>query len=482
MPPNAAAVRDPYDGARARLGTVLGGKWRLDALLGVGGTSVVYAGTHRNGNRAAIKIIRSPVTGGERARARVFREAQTANRLASHGAVAVVDDGVDGEDLFLVMELLEGRTLAAHAHDVGGKLPLGDTLRIAERVLEILAAAHERGIVHRDVKPENVFLTDAGTVRMLDFGLARVDDPSLGAEALTRSGATLGTPAFMAPEQARGRTREVGARADVWAVGATLFAILTGRHVHVGETTAELLFVAASTPAAPISMYRPELPSVITAVIDRSLAFDAKSRFSDAAAMLVALRAARLAFEEGDCRTDAPPVLGSTLEEDGGGSVDEDIGPSARTLSRTGRTRTTPRFVGAIAAVATVLASAALLVWPSKPRVPANNAIETTSVGPILSAAPLAPAPPSASDVESAVGIAPPSPAPTTNERPPTAMPAPQLAAAPPRRAVPRESRVVSSVALPTSPAPSATPPAARSAAPSVAPPVPVDALLDRRK
>jgi serine/threonine-protein kinase len=314
--------------ARSRLGEVIAGKWRLDELLGIGGQSVVYAATHRNGNRAAIKLIAAP---NELVRARLLREAYAANQLAAHGSVAVLDDGVQGDEFFLVMELLDGETLARHMLQAGGRLAPDEALPLVTAMLSTLAAAHSRGIVHRDVKPENVFLTRGGAVRLLDFGLARFEGPAASPGGITRSGTMLGTPAFMAPEQALGRTREIDARTDVWGAGATFFTLLTGRHVHDAEALGEMLVKAGSKPAPSVLVHLPFLPGAVARVIDRALAFSPKDRFADAGCMLAALNAARDAPED----STRPSPLAVTVPE----TVPS---PSAVTLPETGLSPSAP--------------------------------------------------------------------------------------------------------------------------------------------
>ncbi len=313
--------------ARALVGSMLAGKWRLDALRGVGGTSAVFAATNINGRRVAIKVLRPHLAASPSARARLRREAYLANKLADRGAVAVLDDGVDGDSVFLVMDLLDGETLRARARARGERLPLEETMDIADGLLAILDAAHRAGIVHRDVKPDNVFLELSGGIRMLDFGLARLDGWS-GEGTATGSHATMGTPAFMAPEQARGRTSEVDARADVWGAGATLFTLLTGRFVHEATTAAEMIFLAGTQPASPIAAFVPDMPGLIAQVIDRALAFSPADRWAAAGEMRAALHSARASASGGLARSAKAGAL-VTLPE--GSSPPRDLRPPART-------------------------------------------------------------------------------------------------------------------------------------------------------
>jgi serine/threonine protein kinase len=279
--------------ASARIGQVLRGKWRIDRLLGVGGMAAVYEGTHRNGKRGAIKLLHPEVSTDTDARRRFLQEGYAANRVEHPGAVSVLDDDVteDGS-VFLVMELLEGQAVSDLAEDrPDHRLDLATTVRIADQALDVLASAHERGIVHRDVKPENLFLTRDGAIKVVDFGLARVEEHQSGVSA-TRTGNTMGTPAFMAPEQALGNWSEVDARTDLWAIGATMFSLLTGRLVHQATNVQQMLLAAMTKPAPPLRSVQPEIPVGIADVVDRALAFDRDARWPSARAMQGALRKA----------------------------------------------------------------------------------------------------------------------------------------------------------------------------------------------
>jgi serine/threonine protein kinase len=164
--------------AGARVGTILRGKWRLDSLLGIGGMAAVYAATHRNGTRAAVKVLHEELTTILVARRRFEWEGRVANSVGHPGALQVLDDDVaeDGS-LFLVTELLEGETLEDRRLRLGGRLPQDEVLVAFDTVLDVLASAHSNGIVHRDLKPDNLFVTCDGRIKVLDFGIARRSDP-----------------------------------------------------------------------------------------------------------------------------------------------------------------------------------------------------------------------------------------------------------------------------------------------------------------
>ncbi len=278
--------------ARARVGQVLRDKWHLDVLLGVGGMAAVYGATHRNGSRAAVKVLHSELTINPHVRTRFLRDGYVANKVGHDGAVKVIDDDTaeDGS-LFLVTELLDGETLEDRRVRLGGKLSEDDVLAVTDQLLDVLVAAHANGVVHRDLKPENVFTTRMGAVKVLDFGIARLRELSTASTA-TKSGASMGTPAYMPPEQARGLWDEVDGRSDLWAVGATMFHLLTGRMVHGGRTANEQLLEAMTKPAPPLASILPTVSPAVAHLVDRSLAFERERRWPDAARMQEALRLA----------------------------------------------------------------------------------------------------------------------------------------------------------------------------------------------
>ncbi|AKF05391.1 serine/threonine-protein kinase [Sandaracinus amylolyticus] len=348
---------DPYlRVSKARLGKTVRRKWRLDALLGVGGMAAVYAATHRNGSRVAIKMLH-PLVATEEAKRRFLREGYLANSVGHPGVVRVLDDD-EAEDgaIFLVMELLDGESLESFATR---RVQLGapETLAVAEQVLEVLAVAHAKGIVHRDVKPENVFLCVDGRVKLLDFGIARLLEVSRGSAA-THHGFLLGTPAYMAPEQARGDWELVDARTDVWAAGASMFRVLTGHTVHRGSTHLELLMKATREPAPKVRDVAPAVPELVASLVDRALAFRKEDRWASADEMLESLREVHRALRYTDApklrariaatstvriELPAPPAVSaefdraSALESDPIGDTDDDAPTQIEAMSLTHR-------------------------------------------------------------------------------------------------------------------------------------------------
>ena len=274
----------------ARVGRTLKGKWRIDQLIGVGGMASVYAATHRNNKRVAVKMLHPELSMNVAVRQRFLREGYVANSVGHAGAVSVDDDDVTEDGCaFLVMELLEGETLDARWERKGRRFEATEVLAVMDQVLDTLVAAHERGIVHRDLKPENLFLTYAGQVKVLDFGIARVRELSAGASS-TQTGSLMGTPTFMPPEQARGLWAEVDGASDIWALGATMFTLLTGRYVHISRTVSEALVLAVTQPAPSVGSVGVALPAEVVALVDRALAYEKSQRWSDARAMQEALR------------------------------------------------------------------------------------------------------------------------------------------------------------------------------------------------
>ncbi|WP_437955059.1 serine/threonine-protein kinase [Sorangium sp. So ce119] len=273
------------------MGTVLNGAWRLDALIGLGGMAAVYAATHRAGARVAIKLLHPERARDKVDRARFLREKAIANTVNHPGIAAVLADDVteDGAP-FLVMDLLEGETLLQRWKAQRGPLPPAEVLSLSAQILDVLAAAHEKGVVHRDLKPDNIFLTRDRGVKLLDFGIARLRVPS-GQTSLVGLRA-MGTPAYMPPEQARARWDLVDARTDIWALGATMFSLLTNRYVQEAPTVNELFFLRMTCPIASLARVEPSMHPAVVRVVDRALEFAQADRWPDARSMQSAVREA----------------------------------------------------------------------------------------------------------------------------------------------------------------------------------------------
>lgn len=292
-----------------RLGTTLPGGYRLQAVLGEGASGVVYAARHPKRGAVALKILDPHLAAIPEVVRRFVREARVAELLEHPVAVPVRDHGTTelGEP-FLVMDLLRGRDLEAHVEE--RRVPIADALFVADRVLDLLCRAHGLGILHRDLKPANVFLEHCGSVRVLDFGVARLQNNA--ESSYTLAGAVLGTPAWMAPEQARGET--VDARSDLWAVGALLFFLLTGEPVRSAPSHLIELALATDTPAPPLAKLLPFADSALAALVDQALAFDARDRFATAGSMQAALRRVYESLHGSRVPLRLPTLLGRDLE------------------------------------------------------------------------------------------------------------------------------------------------------------------------
>jgi serine/threonine-protein kinase len=303
---------DPREVALKRVGQTLANKWTIDRLIDTGGMAAVYQATHRNGKKVAIKMLHPAIASHADVRDRFLREGYVANQVDHPGAVSILDDDqtADGAP-FLVMELLEGESLDSWMARVGEVLPIGDVLAVADQVLDVLSAFHARNVIHRDIKPGNLFVTKTGVVKVLDFGLARLRDPRVGG-APTASGIVLGTASYMPPEQAQGKSDQIDARSDVFAVGAVMFRALTGRVIHEGRTPTDRLFLAMKDRAPSLGTIAPHMPMWVVGVVDKALAFKKEDRFASAADMRSAVRSTFAQLREEAARVrpslSAPPM------------------------------------------------------------------------------------------------------------------------------------------------------------------------------
>jgi serine/threonine protein kinase len=265
------------------------GRYRIESEIGRGSMGAVYLGHDPQiGRRVAIKTLAlSREFHGDKlveARARFFREAETAGRLQHPDIVTIFDAGEAQELAWIAMEYIKGHDLQRHAAP-GRLLELAQLLPIVARVADALAHAHRQGVVHRDVKPANVMVDlETGLVKVTDFGVARISDASR-----TRTGLVLGTPSFMSPEQMAGRPAD--GRSDLYSLGVMLFQLLTGALPHQGDSMAKLMHQITNEPAPDVRTLRPELPAALADIVALALEKRVEVRYADGRQMAIDLRA-----------------------------------------------------------------------------------------------------------------------------------------------------------------------------------------------
>jgi serine/threonine protein kinase len=267
------------------------GNYRVVAKLGAGGMGEVYRATDTRLDRdVAIKVLPPTTASDAEHRARLAREARVISRLAHPNICTLLDVGQETGRTFLVMELLEGETLAQRLQK--GALPIDASLRIARDILAALHAAHRQDIVHRDLKPGNIMLTPTG-VKLLDFGLAKWqprpsgDDATAQVVDATAAGTILGTLQYMAPEQLEGRPAD--ARADLFAFGAVVYEMITGRKAFEGSTQAAVIAAILKDQPRPIAEVVPAAPAGLSRVIETCLTKSPDERWQSAADLQHAL-------------------------------------------------------------------------------------------------------------------------------------------------------------------------------------------------
>ena len=273
-------------------GRILGGRYRLGERLGQGGWGSVYAAMQVDlGRPVAIKVLHTSVALSADGLARFEREARAAAALGHPNIAQVTDFAANpGEPPFLVMELLTGGTLGA-AMRAQPRLPPARVAWVAYQILAGLDVAHKAGIVHRDIKPDNVFLVAMtgveDFVKLLDFGIAKLSGDSAASQHLTTTGTMLGSPAFMAPEQVR--SNDIDHRVDLYAVGATMYLALSGRMPFDAPTIHGLLLAITEQPVVPLTSLDPSFDPGLAAVVARAMHKDPHGRYASAAEMRAAL-------------------------------------------------------------------------------------------------------------------------------------------------------------------------------------------------
>jgi len=276
-------------------GTVIGGKYRIEKLIGRGGMGSVWSAVHASlGQRVAIKLIAKRYAASREARQRFDLEAKAVAQLRSRYVVQVYDHGetADGTP-YIVMELLEGESLDARLSR--GPLTIAAASHILDQMSRALGRAHALGMVHRDLKPENVFLTtspddDGEVAKVLDFGIVKMRGHE-GVGSSTRTGAVLGTPLYMSPEQARG-LKTVDHRTDLYSLGMVTYTMLTGQPAFTGESLGDLLVAICTEPLPSITRLAHWLPSPMDAWFQRACAREPSERFGSVEEMVAAFAVA----------------------------------------------------------------------------------------------------------------------------------------------------------------------------------------------
>jgi serine/threonine protein kinase len=301
-----------------RVGTVLGETYEITDLLGQGGMGAVWAAKHLRlpGKRVAIKVLHGLAANDRESYARFRREAEIASRIGHPNIVTVHDFNVLASGTpYLVLEYLDGEDLSQRL--TRGKLPLATALGIARQIGSALHAAHKADVVHRDLKPGNVFLmaTEIGgelvdQVKVLDFGISKIR----GSQTVqTQDSVLLGTPQYMAPEQALGKNTEIDGRTDVFALGAIVYEMISGRAAFMGNTLAEVVFKVVYDKSPPLAEAEPETPPNVVAAVEQALAKDPNARFSDVAAFINALTGRPLqTLDRARAKNPAPEAFAST--------------------------------------------------------------------------------------------------------------------------------------------------------------------------
>ncbi|MDQ5825175.1 MAG: protein kinase [Chloroflexota bacterium] len=309
------------------IGRVLNGRYQLISVVGGGGMAQVYKSRDNIlGRIVAIKVLREQYSTDAQFVARFRREAQAAANLAHPNIVNVYDVGQDGDIHYIVMEYINGESLKSYINR-SSPLPIGKAISVAAQILAGLEYAHRSGLIHRDIKPQNVLITPDGAVKVTDFGIAK----SVSDLGLTEAGLALGTAHYFSPEQAKGE--RVVPQSDIYAVGVTLYEMLTGRLPFESENIMGLAYKHISEEAPSVRNLNPSVPPRLDAVILKSMAKDPQQRFGSAAEMEKALRAIQMGGQQ---PTVEVPVAQVNVQPRARGQQPPQVGARTSRMSATG--------------------------------------------------------------------------------------------------------------------------------------------------
>jgi serine/threonine-protein kinase len=276
---------EAYQQSDPLVGTVLDGRYRIEAMIATGGMSAVYRGLDMRLDRpVALKVMDSRYAGDNQFLTRFQREARVVARLKDPGLVAVYDQGIDGQHPFLVMELIEGGTLRELLRE-RGPMPPHAVAAVLRPVLGGLAVAHRAGLVHRDIKPENVLISDDGDVKIADFGLVR----AVAEAKITSTSVILGTAAYLSPEQVS--TGDAGPRSDVYSVGILAYELLTGATPFTGDSALAIAYQRMDNDVSPPSTVIAGVPAQFDELVLQATARTPADRYADAQDMRTELDA-----------------------------------------------------------------------------------------------------------------------------------------------------------------------------------------------
>jgi eukaryotic-like serine/threonine-protein kinase len=369
-------------------------KYRVVRVIGEGGMGVVFEAEHTlTQKRVALKWMLPALASTPDLAARFLREAQAAARVRHPNVVDVYDYGKHGEAAYLVMEYLEGETLSAALRR--GDLPLPTLIGLLLPALRAVAAAHKQGVIHRDIKPDNIFLSrheELIEAKVLDFGISKVEARGAQAVSLTRTGTAMGTPHYMSYEQLVGE-KLIDGRTDVYAFGVILYEMLTGRLPFEAETFSALIVKVATTEPLPPVQLRADVPLPLQEIVQWAMVKNRDQRCPSMDALISALEPFA-AFKGAPSYTSSPQASASAVSRKASAAEEQSPAPAASTLTSTKARSRTPAIVATILSALFALGAATYFLLerrtPSASNQPAHG--PTTPAAPALPGAPAVPA------------------------------------------------------------------------------------------